>query len=100
MDRVTWKVTGKTNNLSFAPRTTSGAQPSIEMGFVGKDIIHNADLAVAQFFSNCCISFNCSNSVYYQHMINVIATIGPSYKGPSYYAIRSCLLHAMKKEVE
>ncbi|XP_019433061.1 PREDICTED: uncharacterized protein LOC109339956 [Lupinus angustifolius] len=31
---------------------------------------------------------------------DAIAAIGSSYKGPSYYAIRSNLLHEMKKEVE
>ncbi|XP_019431511.1 PREDICTED: uncharacterized protein LOC109338678 [Lupinus angustifolius] len=65
----------------------------------GKDAIHKADLTVARFFYDCCISFSCSNSVYYQPMIDALA-IGPGYKGPSYYAIRSNLLHEMKKEVE
>ncbi|KAF1863216.1 hypothetical protein Lal_00014675 [Lupinus albus] len=94
------KGKGKTNTLDFAPRTTPGAQPSIKMGFAGKDAIHKADLAIARFFYDCCIPFNCSNSVYYQPMINAIAAIGPGYKGPTYYAIRSNLLHEMKKEVE
>ncbi|XP_019418435.1 PREDICTED: uncharacterized protein LOC109329222 [Lupinus angustifolius] len=94
------KAKGKTNPLGFAPRTTPGAQPSIRMGFAGKDAIHRADMAVVRFFYDCCIPFNCSNSVYYQPMIDAIAAIGPGYKGPSYYAFRSNLLHAMKKEVE
>ncbi|KAF1893456.1 hypothetical protein Lal_00001934, partial [Lupinus albus] len=63
------KAKGKTNTLDFAPRTTSGAQPSIKMSF----------------------------AVYYQPIINEIAAIGPGYKGPTYYAIRSNLLHEMKK---
>ncbi|KAF1866008.1 hypothetical protein Lal_00041706 [Lupinus albus] len=94
------KGKGKTNTLDFAPRTMPGAQPSIKMGFAGKDAIHKADLAIARFFYDCCIPFNCSNSVYYQPMINAIAAIGHGYKGPTYYAIRSNLLHEMKKEVE
>ncbi|CAL0299742.1 unnamed protein product [Lupinus luteus] len=94
------KAKGKTNTLGFSPRTTPGAQPSIKMGLLGKDAIHKADLAVARFFYDCCIPFNCSNSVYYQPMIDAIAAIGPGYKGPSYYAIRSNLLHEMRKEVE
>ncbi|CAL0326491.1 unnamed protein product [Lupinus luteus] len=94
------KAKGNTNTLGFAPRTTPGAQPSIRMGFLGKDAIHKADLAVARFVYDCCIPFNCTNSVYYQPMIDVIAAIGPDYKGPTYYAIRSNLLHEMKKEVE
>ncbi|KAF1881516.1 hypothetical protein Lal_00021495 [Lupinus albus] len=94
------KAKGKTNTLDFAPRTTPGAQPSIKMGFAGKDDIRKADLAIARFFYDCCIPFNCSNSVYYQLMINAIAAIGPGYKGPTYYAIRSNLLHEMKNEVE
>ncbi|XP_019432160.1 PREDICTED: uncharacterized protein LOC109339202 [Lupinus angustifolius] len=87
-------------NNFYAPRTTPGAQPSIKMGFAGKDAIHKADLGVARFFYDCCIPFNCTNSFYYQPMIDVIAAIGSGYKGPSYYAIRSNLLHEMKKEVE
>ncbi|XP_019434728.1 PREDICTED: uncharacterized protein LOC109341306 [Lupinus angustifolius] len=70
------------------------------MGFAGKDVIHKADLAVARLFYDCCIPFNCTNSFYYQPMIDAIAAIGSGYKGPSYYAIRSNLLHEMKKEVE
>ncbi|KAF1869270.1 hypothetical protein Lal_00020947 [Lupinus albus] len=97
---ITAKAKGKTNTLDFAPRTTPGAQPSIKMGFASKDAIHKADLAIARFFYDCCISFNCSNSIFYQPMITAIAAIGPSYKGPTYYAIRSNLLHEMKKEVE
>ncbi|KAF1895824.1 hypothetical protein Lal_00037940 [Lupinus albus] len=97
---VAAKAKGKTNTLDFAPTTTSGAQPSIKMGFAGKDAIHKADLAIARFFYDCCIPFNCSNSVYYQPMINAIAAIGSSYKSPTYYAIRSNLLHEIKKEVE
>ncbi|KAF1858712.1 hypothetical protein Lal_00044745 [Lupinus albus] len=97
---ITAKAKGKTNTLDFAPRTTPGAQPSIKMGFAGKDAIHKADLAISRFFYDCCIPFNCSNSIYYQPMINAIAAIGPGYKGPTYYAIRSNLLHEMKKEVE
>ncbi|XP_019432954.1 PREDICTED: uncharacterized protein LOC109339878 [Lupinus angustifolius] len=94
------KAKGKTNPLGFATRTTPGAQPSIRMGFAGKDVIHRADMAVVRFFYDCCILFNCSNSVYYQPMIDAIAAIGLGYKGPSYYTIRSNLLHAMKKDVE
>ncbi|KAF1877159.1 hypothetical protein Lal_00015821, partial [Lupinus albus] len=94
------KANGKTSTLGFAPRTTSGAQPSIKMGFACKDAIHKTDLAVARFFYDCCIPFNCSISVYYQPMINAIAAIGPSYKGHTYYAIKSNLLNEIKKEVE
>lgn len=90
------------DNLSnyFAPRTTPGAQPSIRSAFAGKEAIHRADLAVARFFYDCCISFNCTNSIYYQPMLDAIATIGPCYKGPSYHAIRTKLLYGIKKEVE
>ncbi|XP_019433521.1 PREDICTED: uncharacterized protein LOC109340313 [Lupinus angustifolius] len=70
------------------------------MGFSGNDAIHKAGWAVARFFYDCCIPFIYSNSVYYQPMIDAIATIGPGYKGPIYYAIISNLLHEMKKEVE
>ena len=57
-------------------------------------------MAIARFLYDNCIPFNVVNSVYYQKMIDAVATAGPGYKGPSYHAIRVPLLRDQKKEVQ
>ena len=52
------------------------------------------------FFYDICIPTNAVNSFYFKPMVNVIATIGPSYKGPTYYQLRVNLLKDVKKEVQ
>ncbi|KAF7821665.1 hypothetical protein G2W53_027120 [Senna tora] len=83
----------------FAPRTTLGAQPSIKYAMAGKEAVRRADMAIARFFYDNCIPMNVANSVYYQPMIDAIASIGSGYKGPTYQALRTNVLHDMKKEV-
>ena len=83
----------------FAPRTTPGAQPSLKSVFQSKERVRQADMAIARFLYDNCIPFNVVNSVYYQKMIDAIATAGPSYKGPSYHAVHVPLLRDQKKEV-
>jgi len=56
-------------------------------------------LCVARFFYDCYIPFNCAHSIYYQEMIDAIASIGFGYKGPSYDALRVKLLAEVKNEV-
>ncbi|KAF7814776.1 uncharacterized protein G2W53_028745 [Senna tora] len=51
------------------------------------------------FTEDNCIPMNVANSVYYQPMIDAIASIGSGYKGPSYQALRTNVLHDMEKEV-
>ena len=52
------------------------------------------------FFYDICIPTNAVNSFYFKPMVNVIATIGPGYKGPTYYQLRVNLLKDVKKEVQ
>ena len=40
------------------------------------------------------------NSFYFKPMLDAIATIGPGYKGPTYYQLRVNLLKDDKKEVQ
>ena len=93
------KASGSIEKI-IAPRTTPGAQPSIRSALAGKDAIHRADLAIARFFYDNCIPLNAVNSIYFQSMLNAVAAIGPGYKAPTYHAIRTKLLHDMKKEVQ
>ena len=83
----------------FAPRTTLGAQPGLKSVFQSKERVRQADMAIARFLYDNCITFNVVNSVYYQRMIDVVAAAGPGYKGPSYHAVRVPLLRDQKKEV-
>ncbi|KAK9988997.1 hypothetical protein SO802_029236 [Lithocarpus litseifolius] len=57
-------------------------------------------MAIARWMYDNCIYFNAVNSVYYQRMIDVVATAGPGYKGPSYHAVRVPLLRDQTKEVQ
>ncbi|GKV15487.1 hypothetical protein SLEP1_g26274 [Rubroshorea leprosula] len=73
----------------FAPRTTVGAQPSIRSALVGKDVVHNADLAIARFFFDTCLPINAINFPYFQPMLDAIAAIGSGYRAPSYHVMRN-----------
>ena len=55
---------------------------------------------MVQFFYDCCILFNFAHSIYYQEMIDVIASIGFGYKGTNYDALRVKLLADAKNEVK
>ena len=57
-------------------------------------------MAVRIFFNDICILTNAVNSFYFKPMVNAIATIGPGYKGPTYYQLRVNLLKDVKKEVQ
>nr|XP_023870395.1 uncharacterized protein LOC111982996 [Quercus suber] len=84
----------------FAPRTTLGAQHGLKSVFQSKERVRQADMAIARFLYDNCISFNVVNSVYYQRMIDAIAAAGPSYEGPSYHVVQVPLLRDQKKEVQ
>ncbi|XP_044460509.1 uncharacterized protein LOC123192118 [Mangifera indica] len=84
----------------FAPRTTSGAQPSIKSVLAGKEAKWRADMAVVRFLYDTCIPLNALNSIYFQPMLDVITAIGPGYKQPTYYEARVNLLNDSKKEVQ
>ena len=97
-------VLGKRNGTNpvdnyFAPRTTPGAQPGLKSVFQSKERVRQVDMALARFLYDNCIPFNVVNSVYYQRMIDAVAAVGPSYKGPFYHAVRVPLLRDQKKEV-
>ncbi|XP_065622680.1 uncharacterized protein LOC136064636 [Quercus suber] len=64
----------------FAPRTTPRAQPGLKSAFQSKEKLRQADMAIARFLYDNCISFNAVNSVYYQRMIDAIVVASPGYK--------------------
>ncbi|XP_050243404.1 uncharacterized protein LOC126692036 isoform X1 [Quercus robur] len=57
-------------------------------------------MAIARFLYDNCIPFNVVNSMYYQKMIDAVATAGPGYKAPSYHVVWVPLLRDQKKEVQ
>ncbi|KAK8935149.1 hypothetical protein KSP39_PZI013556 [Platanthera zijinensis] len=85
-------------NSYFAPRTSSGSQPSIKSVLASKQVVHRADMAVARWFYDSCIPMNALNSVYAQKAIDAIAAIGPGYKLPTYYMMRVNLLRDCREE--
>ncbi|XP_075665771.1 uncharacterized protein LOC142635513 [Castanea sativa] len=83
----------------FAPRTTPGAQPSIRSALATKAMIDNAKINVARWWYHSNVPFYASQSPYYQLMIDSIASIGPGFKGPSFYELRGPLLRNAVHEV-
>ena len=80
----------------FVPRTTPGAQPTIDAKW--KKIEREAAWeCIARWWYDADIPFNAAKSVYYQPMVDAIAACGPGFKGPGYEDIRGPLL---KNEVE
>ncbi|XP_050254914.1 uncharacterized protein LOC126700770 [Quercus robur] len=84
----------------FAPRTTSGAQPSIKSVFAGKEKKWWIDMAIARWMYDACIPINVVNSSYSQPMFNAVTSYGIEYRGPNYYALRVPLLRDAKREVQ
>ena len=80
----------------FVPRTTPGAQPTIDAKW--KKIEREAAWeCIARWWYDADIPFNAAKSVYYQPMLDAIAACGLGFKGPGYEDIRGPLL---KNEVE
>ncbi|KAL2470550.1 DUF659 domain-containing protein [Abeliophyllum distichum] len=84
----------------FAPRTTTGSQPSIKSVLAGKEAIKKAHMAWARWFYDACIPFNALQSHYFQLALDATSAIGPIFKGPSYGDVRINLLRNCKKECQ
>jgi len=84
----------------FMPRTTPGAQKSIQNCWQRKEAVERCDLALAKWMIDACVPFNAVNSVYYQHAIDAVTTMGPGYKGPNLHAIRGYYLVKAVDEVK
>jgi hypothetical protein len=80
----------------FVPRTTLGAQPTIDAKW--KKIEREAAWeCIARWWYDADIPFNAARFVYYQPMLDAVASSGSGFKGPGYEDIRGNLL---KNEVE
>ncbi|XP_061984224.1 uncharacterized protein LOC133703621 [Populus nigra] len=81
-------------------RTTPSAQKSLKNCWQMKEVVERYDLALAKWMSDACVPFNVVNSVYYQHVIDVIVAMSPGYKGPHLHAIRGYYLVKAVDEVK
>ncbi|XP_052301372.1 uncharacterized protein LOC112325849 [Populus trichocarpa] len=84
----------------FMPRTTPGAQKSLQNCWQRKEAVERCDLALAKWMFDACVPFNAVNSVYYQHTIDAVTAMGPGYKGPNLHAIRGYYLAKTVDEVK
>ncbi|KAJ7001866.1 hypothetical protein NC653_012061 [Populus alba x Populus x berolinensis] len=64
-----------------------------------KEKEHNARKAITRWWYDVNVPFNGAKSYYYQPMIDVIASMGPGFKGPSYHDLREPLLKGVVHDV-
>ncbi|XP_055831886.1 uncharacterized protein LOC129900837 isoform X1 [Solanum dulcamara] len=64
-----------------------------------KRVNNHVHMAVARFLLDARVPLDAVNSVYFQPMIDVIASQGPEVAGPSYHDLRSWVLKASVQEV-
>ncbi|KAJ1272699.1 hypothetical protein BS78_06G222800 [Paspalum vaginatum] len=76
----------------YQPRTNPGDQPKIKSVLQGEAVKQKTDLCVAKWFIDASISFNASNSIFYQPMIDAVCAYGSGYKGPNFNQLRGPLL--------
>ncbi|CAN1302134.1 hypothetical protein LINPERPRIM_LOCUS25309 [Linum perenne] len=70
----------------------SSLQPNIKSSLRGKDAALRTDRAIARFWYEHCLPFNVVASPSFPVLINMIASMGAGYTGPSHHAIRTTLL--------
>ena len=91
-------VNRKNMNL-FVPRTTPSSQPSIKSAMAPKKKEHNTRKVITRRWYDVNIPFNGAKSYYYQSMIEVIASMRPGFKGPSYHDLRGPLLKGVVHDI-
>lgn len=73
-------------------RTIKGAQPTLKSVLQSKEAIDRCDLAISKWMIDASIPFNTVNFVYFQPMIDTVASIGAGYKGPNFHDTHGYLL--------
>ena len=73
--------------------------PSIKSAMASKEKEHNARKVMARWWYDVNVPFNGAKSYYYQPMIDVITSMGPGFKGPSYHDLRGPLLKDVVHDV-
>ncbi|KAF1884223.1 hypothetical protein Lal_00035292 [Lupinus albus] len=82
------------------PKTNPGAQPTLKSVMQSKEVIEKCDLTISKWMIDASVPFNATNSAYYQPMIDVVCSMGPSYKGPNYYRVRGHLVNKWVEDVK
>ncbi|KAL4651026.1 hypothetical protein ACB092_01G128800 [Castanea dentata] len=93
------KVVSSDHKSYFATRTTPRAQISLRSALDTKVMIDNAKMNVARWWYHSNVPFYVAQSPHYQLMIDSIATVGPGFKGASFYELRGSLLKNIVHEV-
>ena len=65
-----------------------------------KEVIDRCDLAISKWMVDASIPYDAVNSIYFQPMIDAVASIGVGYKGPNFHAIRGYLLEKNVEETK
>ncbi|XP_054810023.1 uncharacterized protein LOC129311656 isoform X2 [Prosopis cineraria] len=79
------------------PHPSAVAQPLVDDPDKQKQ--DDADKKMAIFFLHNCIPFSAAKSMYYQQMVDAVASCGEGYKGPSYERLRSSLWEKVKSDI-
>ncbi|KAJ6907905.1 hypothetical protein NC651_018369 [Populus alba x Populus x berolinensis] len=83
----------------FVPRNTPNSQPNIKSAVASKEKEYNARKVITRWWYDVNVPFNGVKSYYYQPMIDVIASMKPGFKGPSYHDLRGPLLKGVVHDV-
>nr|GFA71433.1 hypothetical protein [Tanacetum cinerariifolium] len=81
------KATASTHPF-FTKGINDASQPTIKKAMQTKKKLHDVDLAIGMWFYDACIPMNACNSLYFQHAVDKITTVGFGYKAPSYHALK------------
>ena len=92
------KKKASTMDEFIAPRTTPGSQPSLKSVLASKEAIHRVMMMGAEWAIVNCIPFNALGCPLFQRYVDGIASIGPGYKAPSPYVLKTTLLKDWKDE--
>ncbi|XP_059075804.1 uncharacterized protein LOC131043866 [Cryptomeria japonica] len=84
----------------FVPRTTPGAQPSLESMSWNKEVHDAGRKAICKFWYFCNIPFIAARSSYWQGMIDAVTICGPGFKAPSDTELSGPLLLEMVEDMK
>ncbi|KAL0318749.1 UNVERIFIED_CONTAM: hypothetical protein Sangu_2031100 [Sesamum angustifolium] len=82
----------------FKISTRDPSQATIKASLQSKEKWVDIDMAIALWFYDSCIPLNACNS-FFQIAMSKVASMGHSYAGPSYHALRVLVLKDAKKQV-
>lgn len=84
----------------FMPMTTPGAQTTLKSVLQSKYVVQMCHIAISKWMIDACIPFDVVNSVYYQLMLDAVASMGIGFKVPNFHDLRGFLLTKHVEEVK